>query len=232
MQESKKILSFNEHSPYFRDFYQFFNNIVIYDKIQFPNNGKPCKVIMITSAVEKEGKTTIAALLAITGALSTKNFHLLLDGDLHRPSVHKKFGMQLKGGLTEVLMNKRELHNIVRRTPFGFLHLITAGSIVSNPFQLLDTVKMKKMLKYLGNYYEMIVVDCPPIIPISDALKLAQLADGVILTVKAGKTPKELVKRTIDILNKSRCPLLGVVLNDVSEVLPYYYNSKYYQYSY
>ena len=235
---TREIQEYNEHSPYFADFYQFFSNVIhnvnghSSGKKSFSDVSNSPKVIMVTSAVEKEGKSTLASLLSITGALSTHNFHLLIDGDLHRPNLHNKFGVGLENGLSEALMNKKSLQDVVQVTPYGSLHLITAGKMVSNPFELLNIDRMKQLFKELGNYYGMIIVDCPPIIPVSDTLKLAQMADGVVLTVKAGKTPREVVKRAIDILKKGRCNLIGIALNDIGEVLPYYYRSKYYKYKY
>ena len=88
------------------------------------------------------------------------------------------------------------------------------------------------VIKELRKYYKMIIIDGPPILPVSDALRMAQIVDGVILVVQAGKTRMDITKRAIELLKEARCNLLGVVLNDVKEVLPYYYHNKNYFYNY
>ena len=164
-----------------------------------------------------------------------QDYHLLVDGDFRRPSLHKKFGVKLEDGLSEILTNKKKLPDVIKviqETPNGALHLITAGRRINNPFQLLTRDSTAQLLDNLSNYYTRIIIDCPPIIPVGDALRFAQIADGVVLVVRAGKTPREVVRRAVKILKQSKSRLLGVVLNDVGEVLPYYYRRKYYAYEY
>jgi len=220
----KGIKEYSEHASYFADFYRFFDKIANNGKIKNP------KVIMMTSASEGEGKTTLSSYLLITAAMSTQNHYLLVDGDLHRPMVHKRFGMAREFGLTDVLTGQKDLHQVIRRSPFQGLHIITAGSMVANPFQVLSTTQSQKVFDRLRGYYHMIVIDAPPIVPVSDTLKLAQYSDGIVLAVMAGKTSRVVVKRAIDLIKEANRPLLGVILNDVVEVLPYYYQRKYYKY--
>ncbi len=220
----KGIKEYSEHSSYFADFYRFFDKITNNGKIKNP------KVIMMTSASEGEGKTTLSSYLMITAAMSTQNSYLLVDGDLRRPMVHRRFGVAREYGLTDALTGGKELHQIIRKTPFQGLHLITAGSIVSNPFQVLSQSRTQRIFDRLRGYYNLIVIDAPPIVPVSDTLKLAQFADGIVLAIMAGKTSRVVVKRAIDLIKEANRPLLGVILNDVVEVLPYYYQRKYYRY--
>ena len=229
------IKEYSEHSPYFSDFYQFFNNLISAQNGKEGANGNPPKTILITSAVESEGKTTLASYVSITGALALQDYHLLIDGDLRRPTLHRRFGVKLESGLSDVLTNTKKLPDVIRviqETPNGALHLITAGKRINNPFQLLTRESTGQLFDNLRNYYKRIIIDCPPIIPVSDAMRFAQIADGVVLVVRAGKTPRQVVKRAVKMLEQSKCQLLGVVLNDVGEVLPYYYRRKYYSYDY
>lgn len=220
----KGIKEYSEHSTYFADFYRFF------DKVANSGGVKKPKVIMITSASEGEGKTTLSSYLMITAAISTQNYYLLVDGDLRRPMVHKRFGVPREYGLTDVLTGHKDLHQVIKRSPFQGLHLITAGSMAENPFQVLSQSSCGGIFNRLRSYYNMIVIDAPPIVPVSDTFKLAQYADGIVLAVMAGKTSRVVVKRAIDLIHETHRPLLGVTLNDVVEVLPYYYQRKYYRY--
>lgn len=217
---------YNENSPCFADFYQLFYRIV------FSGGEHAPKTIMVTSAREGEGKSTLASYVSFTAALSTENFHLLVDGDLRRPSVHKIFGVERKEGLSDALMSEKAVLGMIKKTVNKNLHILTAGRHVAHPLQLLSLDKTKQIFKQLESYYRMIIIDGPPVIPVGDTLRLAQLVDGVILVVRTGKTPRTVVKRAIDMLKSSNCKLLGVALNDLSSVLPYYYQKKYYRYQY
>jgi len=217
---------YDENSPFFADFYQLYYRIISSDKT------RRLKTIMITSAIEGEGKSTLASFISYTAALSTQDYYLLIDGDMRRPSLHKIFNLQREHGLSDVLLTNRALINMIKKTSNRKLHLITAGVQVKNPFQLLNLEKTKEILNRLQNYYRMIIVDGPPLLPVSDALRFAQIVDGVILVIRTGKTPKTVVKRATDLLKQSGCNLIGVALNDMGEVLPYYYQKKYYRYQY
>lgn len=222
----KGIQEFSEHSSYFADFYRFYDKIISDGKVRSP------QIILVTSASEGEGKTTISSYLSITAAMSSQKYHLLIDGDLHRPMVHKKFGIAKENGLTDVLTNNKELPQVIRKTPFRGLHVVTAGSTVANPFRLLSQEKTKNLFDRLRNYYSLVIVDAPPIVPVGDTLWLARYVDGIVLVIMAGKTPKDVAKRALGLIQEAKRPLLGTILNDATEVLPYYYQRKYYSYHY
>jgi capsular exopolysaccharide synthesis family protein len=236
-----KILEYDTQSPYFADFYQMYVNVLSISDQSNNGNGKLTagknsrRVIMVTSAMEEEGKSTLASYFALTTALSSEGFHILVDGDLRRPTLHKKFDVELKNGMTEILTDQQSVPGAiksVRQTQNGGLHLLTAGSMIESPFELLTEKKTRELVNYLKDYYERIIIDSPPLIPVSDTLRLAQLVDGVVLVIRAGKTPKEVIKRAVTILQQAKCKLLGVVLNDKGDILPYYYHGSYYRYSY
>ncbi len=214
--------TFTEHSAYFADFYRLFHRIT---RI---NNGQFGKVVYVTSATAGEGKTTVASFLSITASLSSHNFYLLIDGDVHRPTIHNRFNCPRENGLSELLQGEGEPGDIIYKSAFRGLHIITAGRSVSNSFQLFSVERTRELLAEMRRYYEIIVIDGPPLLPVSDSLKLAQVADGTILVVKAGQTPREVAAHAVAILKEADLPLWGVVLNDTGEVLPYYYQPKYY----
>ncbi len=219
-------MHFNENVPHFSDFYQLIS------KLTAVRYGINKKILMISSATEGEGKTTVASYTAITAALSSQDYYILIDGDLRKSMLHKQFQVKREGGLVDILADEMDLADAIKQTPYANLHLVTAGTYVKNPFKLLSMLKMKELLIRMRKHYKMIFIDGPPIIPISDTLRLAQLVDGVLLVIKAGRTPRTVLKRAVDLLNETKCPLLGVVLNDTHEVLPYYYHHKYYNYQY
>ena len=227
LSHSKKNGTYNEDSIYFSNFYHLFSKLVFTS-----NNGKTPKVITITSAVEGEGKTTIAHYLSFTAAVSLRGYYLLIDGDLRKPNLHKLLGVPREKGFSDILLNKGNTSEFIRRTRLSNLNLITAGKYINNPLILLNNPETKQFINKMTEHYKMIFIDSPPVIPVSDSLRLAQLADGVVLVVKAGKTPREVVKRAIQLLKDAQCNIIGIVLNDVGEVLPYYYQHKYYKYDY
>jgi capsular exopolysaccharide synthesis family protein len=224
MKQQSRLINlkdFTEHSTYFADFYRLFHRITQL------NRGQSGKVVYVTSATAGEGKTTVATFLALTASLSSHSHYLLIDGDLHRPSVHERFNCARENGITEVLLGERECGDVIFKTGYRGLHIITAGKSVHSPFQLFSTERIKKLLNEMKNYYEIIIIDGPPLGPVSDSLKLAQMADGTILVVKAGRTPRAVASHAVSILKDANLPLWGVVLNDTGEVLPYYYQPKY-----
>jgi len=216
-----RLEDFTDHSSYFADFYRLFH------RISRMNNSQTGKVLYVTSATAGEGKTTVATFLSITASLSSHKHYLIIDGDLHRPSVHERFGYSRTMGLTELLSGESELTDVIYKTEYRGLHVITAGKLVNHPFQLFSLERIREILQMLKKYYEFIIIDGPPLVPVSDSLKLAQVADGTILVVKAGQTPREVAAHAVTILRDADLPIWGVVLNDTGEVLPYYYQPKY-----
>jgi capsular exopolysaccharide synthesis family protein len=217
---------YGEKSSSFSNFYQLFNRIL------FVNDGKIPKIITITSAFESEGKTTVAAYLSSTASLVSQDFYLLIDGDLRRPKLHREFSIENGKGFSDAIITHGEIADILHKTNYPNLHLITAGKTVANPMSLLSSDYLVFMMENISDHYRMIFIDGPPVTPVPDSLRLAQISDGVILVVRAGKTPREVVKRAVNLLRERKCNILGIVLNDVGEVLPYYYQNKYYRYSY
>ena len=189
------------------------------------------KAIMLTSAMLSEGKSTVAVFLAMTAARKGMKT-LLLDADLRRPTVHRYFSQNRDNGLAEILAGETAAKNVTRRTALEKLDLICAGRAISNPSELFDSRSIGNVITEMKFYYDLILVDAPPVIPVSDPMLLSQEVDGVLMIVKAGQTQREVVRRATEILRSQSRKLIGVVLNNMDGQLPYYYDYSAYGYDY
>ncbi len=191
--------------------------------------GHPPKVIVLTSATPSEGKTTAASnLAAILAQRDTRV--LLIDGDLRRPNIHHRFGLNGKIGLTTVLTGATTLEETVQRvTEIPNLDILPSGPVPPFPTEMLSSGAMEAILKRCGELYDYIVIDSPPILSVTDGVILARQADAVVLVVRHGKSSKHVVRRARDILLRSGAGITGIVLNAVDLNSPEYYG--YYGYS-
>jgi capsular exopolysaccharide synthesis family protein len=174
----------------------------------------PPQVSLVTSALRGEGKT----VTAINTAIMLAQFEgrvLLIDGDLRRARCHRLLGMDRAAGLTEVLTGSQPIAQAIRATCVERLHLLSAGVMAPNPTELLASEKMRMLLDDLRGRYQHIVIDSPPVIPVTDAVVLSTLVDGVVLVVGAGRTPKKQVKLACGKLRHARAKIFGTVLNKV-----------------
>jgi capsular exopolysaccharide synthesis family protein len=190
------------------------------------------KKILITSSVTDEGKSTVAAFVALTAAIYLDQRTLLLDCDMRRPTVHRMFGEPLSGGLSECLKDAGSFDSCVRTTAVDKLKVMTAGSTTGDPSDLLNAERWPDLLAEASFYFDRIVIDCAPIIPVDDAITIGRNVDGVLMVIRAGSTQREVAIRAAQMIRNSKLNLLGVVLNNLDEALPYYYSQKYYGYRY
>jgi capsular exopolysaccharide synthesis family protein len=195
----------------------------------------PPQVILVTSALPREGKTTAAANLAVTLA-QLGDRTLLIDADLRKPGVGRLLNMTdgKYAGLSSYLAGVSSLELVAVPHPvIPNLVAIPTGPLPPNPADLLSSHKLTDALRELRGQYKFIVIDSPPIMAATDAVILSVQADGVLLVVRSGETPKEAFTRARDLLTSVKCHLLGVVLNAVDSSAPdYYYSYRYYPYSY
>ena len=195
----------------------------------------PPQVILVTSALPREGKTTAAANLAVTLA-QLGDRTLLIDADLRKPGVGRLLNMTdgKYAGLSSYLAGVSSLDLVTVPHPsIPNLVAIPTGPLPPNPADLLSSHKLADALKQLRGQFKFIVIDSPPIMAATDAVIVSVQADGVLLVVRSGETPKEAFTRARDLLVSVKCHLLGVVLNAVDSSAPdYYYSYRYYPYSY
>lgn len=190
--------------------------------------GAPPKVILITSALPQEGKTTTSINTSIV--LGQKGVRvLLIDADLRRPGVHKTLGMGPRSGLSNVLTGSASLQQaIARSTLVPNLSVLPAGTPPPNPAELLASANMKDALNELREQYDHIIIDTPPTLSVTDAVVLATRADAVVLVIRSGQTTKGALRRARDILTQVNARVTGVLLNAVDLTSPDYYY--YYEY--
>jgi succinoglycan biosynthesis transport protein ExoP len=195
----------------------------------------PPQVILVTSALPREGKTTTAANLAVTLA-QLGDRTLLIDADLRKPGVGRllNLGSGKYAGLSSYLAGVSSLDLVTVQHPaIPNLSAIPTGPLPPNPADLLSSHKLAEAIAELRGKFKFVVIDSPPIMAATDAVILSVQVDGVLLVVRSGETPKEAFTRTRDLLVSVKCHLLGVVLNAVDSSAPdYYYSYRYYPYSY
>jgi capsular exopolysaccharide synthesis family protein len=197
--------------------------------------GRPPQVILVTSALPREGKTTAAANLAVTLA-QLGDSTVLVDADLRKPGVGRllNLGGNKYAGFSSYLAGVSSLDLVTVPHPdIPNLAAIPTGPLPPNPADLLSSQKLAEAIAELRTKFKFVVIDSPPIMAATDAVILSVQTDGVLLVVRSGETPKEAFTRTRDLLVSVKCHILGVVLNAVDSNAPdYYYSYRYYPYSY
>jgi capsular exopolysaccharide synthesis family protein len=195
----------------------------------------PPQVILVTSALPREGKTTAAANLAVTLA-QLGDRTVLVDADLRKPGIGRllNLGSGKHAGLSSYLAGVSSLDLVTIPHPtIPNLAAIPTGPLPPNPADLLSSHRFADAITELRTKYKFIVIDSPPVMAATDAVIVSVQTDGVLLVVRSGETPKEAFTRTRDLLNSVKCRILGVVLNAVDSRSPdYYYSYRYYPYSY
>jgi len=202
----------------------------------FPPSGKSPRTIMITSAVPDEGKSFVAANLAISIAQSIQEYVLLIDCDIRRPCIHTQFGFDNVPGLSEHLANGPSLSSFLLKTEVNKLSILPGGNPPHNPSELLSSQRMSKLLKEVKERYRdrYIVIDSPPPKLTAETSAISRQVDGILLVVEYGKTPRQMVSDLMEIMGKEK--ILGIILNKLDMRFSSYYGmgkyksyGKYYQ---
>ncbi len=184
--------------------------------------GHPPRLIVVTSSTPTEGKTTISTNLAVI--LSQPHAKvLLIDGDLRRPNVHHRFGLNGRVGLSTVLSGAATFDEAVRSIPEApDLDILCSGPVPPFPTEMLSSSAMQDLLRECAARYTHIIIDTPPILSVTDGVILARGADAAVLVVRYGKSTRNVVRRSRELLVRSGAPLTGVVLNSVDITAPEY----------
>lgn len=198
--------------------------------LQFANAAGQAKTIVVTSSLPGEGKSTTAANIAI--ALSEAGQSVcLVDADLRRPMINEYLGLERNAGLTTALIGNADLDELLQPWGDSNLFVLTSGQIPPNPSELLGSDGMKALLVRLEDIFDAVIVDAPPLLPVTDAAVLSRHADGVILVVGTEKVKRQDLQKSIDTLALVDTNLMGIVLNRLPTKGPDAYTYSYYSYS-
>ena len=186
---------------------------VLRASIFHPPEGREIKSILITSAMEQEGKTMTVCNLAVSIAQSVNPYVLVIDADARRPNVHNMLGMENRIGLTDYLESESNLSNFLQKSPIPKLTVLTAGSQVRNPAEIMTSEKMYSLLEETRQRYDdrFIIVDSPPAILAAETITLSKYVDGVILVVRYAVSTREAVEEAVNRIGREK--ILGIVFN-------------------
>jgi capsular exopolysaccharide synthesis family protein len=195
-------------------------------RLREPWEAGKLKTVLITSALPKDGKSTVAINLASALSEHGKKRVLLIEADLHRPTLASMLGLKAGPGLAECLgSDVNPLPFIRRLQPLGW-YLMTAGGKCTNPTEILTSGALPDLLSRLSPHFDWILIDSPPVIPITDALSVARDVDAILMVVRAGSTPRDLVQRALALLGRKK--LVAVVLNGLEGLNKMYSRYGYY----
>jgi len=174
-----------------------------------------CKKIIVTSSLSKEGKSTASVNIAIALAQQINTKVLLVDCDLRRPRVNQFFDLLNTPGLTDYLSRKKKLEDVTHKTDIKNLSTICAGTIPPNPSEILSSDYFEKFLTAVESRYDYIVIDTSPLNMVVDALPLAKLVDGVVISIMQGESTHPELQKTIETLRRVEAKILGVVMHSI-----------------
>lgn len=182
---------------------------------------------MVTSAGQGEGKSTTTINLAVAYAQADKRV-IIIDADLRKPTLHHSFQISNRQGLTNLLTNQAELSTVIVSSEQNNLDLLPSGPIPPNPSEILASKRMTTLLEQLGEQYDVILIDTPPALAVTDSQVIATRCDGVILVIDQGKVKREIAQKAKANLEHVQARILGIVLNNVNRDS----NDSYYYYYY
>ena len=196
---------------------------ILRTNIQSLNPTHPPRILALSSAIHNEGKTITSINLAVTLAndLNKKKI-LLVDSDLRKGTLTSYLGVHTETGFADMLSDGVATENILVNIGIKNLDILPSGSRKPNPAELLGSPKMKQVIAELKNQYDYVVFDCPPIIPITDAVVVGSQCDGVVLIIQAARTQRGTVKHAQDLLKQARVEVLGYVLTNIEYHVPQY----------
>lgn len=180
--------------------------------LRFVDVDRPPRTIVVTSAVPAEGKTTTACSLAV--ALAEAGMRVaLVEGDLRRPSIATAMGVEGAAGLTDVLTGRAELSDVLQPWGSSDVSILAGGPLPPNPSELLSSTQMTSLLSQLRDRFDFVILDSPPLLPVTDAALLARISDGALVVVRYGRTRREHLERCLHSLTSIGARVLGSVVN-------------------
>lgn len=190
--------------------------------LQYSSFDEEYKVIVVTSSEPGEGKSTTAGNLALSISQGDKKV-VLIDCDLRKPSLHKKFGLSNTVGLSDVIVGKESV-SVVGHRYNNNLTVLTSGKIPPNPAEMLGSKSMKALIEALKKVFDYVILDTPPVQAVADAQILSTRADGTLIVVRAEKTKKDSVLNAVNLLKKVNANIIGTILNGMdTKKNDYYY---------
>lgn len=200
--------------------------------IQFAGLDRPCRNIVITSSSAGEGKTTTVANFGVVAAQAGSRV-CLVDSDLRRPALHRIFSLDNSRGLSTALVEAVPFAEVAKPTRIPNLAVLTSGPLPPNPAEMVGSKRMRELLEGASSDFDLILCDTPPVISVSDGIALAAQSDGVILVIRVGKIPHDVVRRAAEQIEAVKARILGVLLNGVDLRRDgYYYDYYRYYYAY
>ena len=200
--------------------------------VQYASVDAPLRTLMVTSPTPSDGKTTIVSNLAVVISKTGKRV-TVLDADMHRPRIHSMFKTNFKPGLSGMFLSPLlHLNGTFQDTDFDMLHVVCAGELPPNPSELLGSKTMLEIMNLVLDKSDLVLIDTPPILSVTDAMVLAPLVDGVLLVIKPGVTKFSMLQSTLEQLRYVGAKVIGVVINGIDEKNPrygYYYKSYHYK---
>ena len=195
--------------------------------VMFGTQSKKKQVMVITSALPGDGKSTFSVNFASTLANAGLKV-LLIDSDLRRGTVSAYFNQPRTPGFSEVLAGERPWQQSVRETPIPTLHLLTSGQLIANPGELLMGQVAHNVITEARQFYDHVIIDCPPVTAIDDTFCLIPITDGLLFVVKSSQTSMRFAKSALGALRHRGAEILGIVLNGITSDNPHYYYNNYY----
>jgi capsular exopolysaccharide synthesis family protein len=204
---------------------------VVRTNVIFSSTPAGSRSLVVTSTGPGEGKTLVAANLAIALAQSSHRV-LLIDADMRKPRVHEVFGKAKEPGLSNVLVGNAEASQCISKTSVQGLWVLPAGVTPPNPAELLGSKRFKDFLGSLAQHFEYVVFDSPPVMAVTDSSIVAHTVDGVLFVVGAEMTSRHAAQRALEQLDHAHAKIVGAVLNRVDLKHNAYYYSSYYRREY
>ncbi|MDY6901224.1 MAG: polysaccharide biosynthesis tyrosine autokinase [Cyanobacteriota bacterium] len=194
---------------------------MLFKTLEFRNDDELQKIV-VSSTISGEGKSVVVSHLAAVSAMLSRKT-LVIDADLRRPVQHTLFNLPPKPGITEIIEGRRSFDDAIQKTDVDNLDVLTCGELHGRPSQLLESVEMKSILEEAAKKYDLVIIDTPPISACADAATLGKQGDGVVLVTRPSFTNKEMLRKAVSELSGNHIPILGVVVNGMSNLTEKYY---------